>query len=217
MAIAIIDYGMGNLRSVQKALERLGFAAVVTRDIAAIDAAAGVILPGVGAFGACMQNLADYGLVECVQRAVRSGRPFLGICLGMQLLFEESEEFGPVRGLGLLPGRVVRFAERPDLKIPHMGWNAIEKRQNPPHLEGIGDGAEVYFVHSYYVVPGDPALTATVTRHGVEFTSSICRGNVFASQFHPEKSQAVGLRLLENFGRLVTGRAAAPAREVASC
>lgn len=217
MAIAIIDYGMGNLRSVQKALERLGFDAVVTRDSGAIEGAAGVILPGVGAFGACMQNLATYGLVETVQRVVRGGKPFLGICLGMQLLFEESEEFGPVRGLGLLPGRVVRFADQAELKVPHMGWNAIEKRQHPPHLEGIPDGAEVYFVHSYYVVPSDPALTATVTRHGIEFTSSIHRGNVFASQFHPEKSQAVGLRLLENFGKLVTGRVAAPAREAASC
>jgi imidazole glycerol-phosphate synthase subunit HisH len=215
MAIAIIDYGMGNLRSVQKGLERVGFAAVVSRDPRVIESAEGVVLPGVGAFGACMDNLRTYGLIDTVHRSVSSGRPFLGICLGMQLLFEESEEFGPVRGLGILPGKVVRFTDRPDLKVPHMGWNAIAKRQNPPHLEGVEDGAAVYFVHSYYVVPDDPALTATTTTHGVEFTSSIFRDNVFASQFHPEKSQAVGLRLLENFGRLVSGRA--DARAGASC
>jgi imidazole glycerol-phosphate synthase subunit HisH len=217
MAIAIIDYGMGNLRSVQKALERVGFEAVVTRDPRAIEAAAGVVLPGVGAFGACMENLGNYGLVETVHRVVRSGTPFLGICLGMQLLFEESEEFGPVRGLGIFPGKVVRFAEHEGLKVPHMGWNAIRKRQSPPHLEGIADGAAVYFVHSYYVVPADPTLTATTTEHGVEFTSSIYRDNVFASQFHPEKSQAVGLRLLENFGRVVTGRVDSRAGAGPSC
>jgi len=217
MSIAIIDYGMGNLRSVQKGLERVGFEAVVTRDPRSIEAAAGVVLPGVGAFGACMQNLSTYNLIDTVHRVVRSGKPFLGICLGMQLLFEESEEFGPVRGLGILPGKVVRFIDRPELKVPHMGWNAVHKRANPPHLEGVDDGAAVYFVHSYYVVPSDPSLTATTTVHGVEFTSSIYRGNVFASQFHPEKSQSVGLRLLENFGRVVTGRSDARAAGAASC
>jgi glutamine amidotransferase len=126
----------------------------------------------------------------------------------MQLLFEESDEFGPIRGLGLFPGRVVRFRDRPELKVPHMGWNTIRKQAGAPHLDGIGDGASVYFVHSYYVVPADPSLTATSTTHGVEFTSSIWRDNVFASQFHPEKSQAVGLRILENFGRLVGSRGA---------
>lgn len=213
MSIAIIDYGMGNLRSVQKGLERVGFEAVVTRDPRLIESAAGVVLPGVGAFGACMQNLGAYGLIETVHRVVRNGTPFLGICLGMQLLFEESDEFGPVRGLGIFPGRVVRFDDRPELKVPHMGWNTLHKRKEVPHLEGIDDGAAVYFVHSYYVAPADPSLTATSTVHGVEFTSSIYRGNVFASQFHPEKSQAIGLRLLENFGRIATrgadGRAAA--------
>jgi glutamine amidotransferase len=205
MTIAIIDYGMGNLRSVQKGLERVGFDAVISRDPAFIEAADGVVLPGVGAFGACMQNLTTYGLVDTVHRVVRAGTPFLGICLGMQLLFEESEEFGPIRGLGLLPGRVVRFRDRPELKVPHMGWNTIRKLAPAPHLEGIEDGDSVYFVHSYYVVPSDPSLTATSTTHGVEFTSSIWRDNVFASQFHPEKSQAIGLRILENFGRLAGG------------
>jgi imidazole glycerol-phosphate synthase subunit HisH len=205
MAIAIIDYGMGNLRSVQKGLERVGFAADVTRDTGRIEAAAGVVLPGVGAFGACMENLRTYGLIDAVRRVIARGTPFLGICLGMQLLFEESEEFGPVPGLGVFPGRVVRFAERPDLKVPHMGWNQIRKRQDAPHLRGINDDAFVYFVHSYYVVPGDPALTATSTQYGGEFASAIAKDNVFATQYHPEKSQAVGLRILENFGRIVAG------------
>lgn len=201
--IAIIDYGMGNLRSVQKGLERVGFPAEVTRDATRIEAAAGVVLPGVGAFGACMDNLRTYGLIDTVRHVISRGTPFLGICLGMQLLFEESEEFGPVPGLGIFPGRVVRFPDMSDLKVPHMGWNQIRKLQNPPHLRGIDDGAFVYFVHSYYVVPTDPALTATTTEYGIEFTSAIARDNVFATQYHPEKSQAVGLKILENFGGIV--------------
>lgn len=201
--IAIVDYGMGNLRSVQKGLERVGFAAEVTRDRDRIGAAAGVVLPGVGAFGACMENLRTYQLVDTVQHVIARGTPFLGICLGMQLLFEESEEFGCVQGLGILPGRVVRFADAPDLKVPHIGWNQIRKRQNAPHLRGIEEGAFVYFVHSYYVVPGDASLVATTTEYGVEFASAIARDNVFATQYHPEKSQAVGLKILENFGRVV--------------
>ena len=201
--IAIIDYGMGNLRSVQKGLERVGFPAEVTRDATRIETAAGVVLPGVGAFGACMDNLRTYGLIDTVRHVISRGTPFLGICLGMQLLFEESEEFGPVPGLGIFPGRVVRFPDMSDLKVPHMGWNQIRKLQNPPHLRGIDDGAFVYFVHSYYVVPTDPALTATTTEYGIEFTSAIARDNVFATQYHPEKSQAVGLKILENFGGIV--------------
>jgi len=203
--IAIIDYGMGNLRSVQKGIERVGFAAEVTRDRQRIEAAAGVILPGVGAFGACMGNLRTYGLIDTVRRVIENGTPFLGICLGMQLLFEESEEFGPVPGLGIFPGRVVRFRDQPDLKVPHMGWNQIRKQQDSPHLRGIDDGAFVYFVHSYYVVPADPSLAATSTDYSVQFTSAIARDNVFATQYHPEKSQAVGLKILENFGRIVEG------------
>jgi imidazole glycerol-phosphate synthase subunit HisH len=201
--IAIIDYGMGNLRSVQKGLERVGFPAEVTRDATRIEAAAGVVLPGVGAFGACMDNLRTYGLIDTVRHVISRGTPFLGICLGMQLLFEESEEFGPVPGLGIFPGRVVRFPDMSDLKVPHMGWNQIRKLQNSPHLRGIDDGAFVYFVHSYYVVPTDPDLTATTTEYGIEFTSAIARDNVFATQYHPEKSQAVGLKILENFGGIV--------------
>jgi glutamine amidotransferase len=200
--IAIIDYGMGNLRSVQKGFERVGCAAVVTRDAAAIERAAGVVLPGVGAFGACMDNLASYGLVDTVRKVVERGTPFLGICLGLQLLFEESEEFGPVRGLGLLRGRCVRFRDRddPDLRIPHMGWNQIRKRQQAAALAGIDDGASVYFVHSYYVEPADPGLIATTTDYGGEFVSAVARDNLFACQFHPEKSQRIGLRILANFG-----------------
>ena len=201
--ISIIDYGMGNLRSVQKGLERVGFPAEVTRDSGKIRAADGVVLPGVGAFGACMDNLRGYGLLDVVRDVIARGTPFLGICLGMQLLFEQSEEFGPVPGLGVFPGRVVRFAERPDLKVPHMGWNQIRKRQDTPLLRGIDDGAFVYFVHSYYVVPADPGLTATTTEYGTDFTSAIARGNIFATQYHPEKSQAVGLKILENFGLIV--------------
>lgn len=203
--IAIIDYGMGNLRSVQKGIERVGYQATVSRDPQSIEAAQGVVLPGVGAFGACMANLRSYGLVATVKRVIERGTPFLGICLGMQLLFEESEEFGPVQGLGIFPGRVVRFEERPERKVPHMGWNQIRKTQDVPHLRGIDNGAFVYFVHSYYVVPSDPGLTATATDYGQEFTSAVARDNVFATQYHPEKSQGVGLKILENFARIACG------------
>ena len=201
--IAIVDYDVGNLRSAQKAFERVGHSAVVTRDPARIATAPGVVLPGVGAFGACMDNLRAFGLVEPVLAAVRSGRPFLGICIGMQLLFEESDEFGPVRGLGVLPGRVVRFPPHAERKVPQMGWNTLRVRQRTPMLEGIVDGAYVYFVHSYYPVPTEPAVVATTTPYGAEFASSVGRDNVFGTQFHPEKSQHVGLRLLANFVRLV--------------
>src|SRR5437870_5408203 len=201
LARAILDNGKGNLRSVEKAFERLGHAAEVTRDPERIATAPGVVLPGVGAFGACMANLTLLGLVEPVRHAIRSGRPFLGICLGMQLLFEESEEFGPVAGLGILPGRVVRFTADPARKVPHMGWNALRMVRAAPALAGIDDGAYVYFVHSYYPVPADPAVVATTTPYGCDFASSVARDNVFACQFHPEKSQQVGLRLLDNFVR----------------
>jgi imidazole glycerol-phosphate synthase subunit HisH len=199
--LAIVDYGMGNLRSVQKAFERLGHAAEVTRDPERVATAPAVVLPGVGAFAACMTNLTGLGLAEPVRAAIQAGRPFLGICLGMQLLFEESEEFGPVRGLGVLPGRVVRFADAAGRKIPHMGWNTLRVARRAPALAGIDDGSYVYFVHSYYPVPADPSLVATTTPYGEEFASSVVRDNVFACQFHPEKSQQVGLRILDNFVR----------------
>lgn len=219
-SIAIIDYGMGNLRSVQKGLERVGFPATVSRDHDLIAAADGVVLPGVGAFGACMENLRNLGLIDVVRRVIDRGTPFLGICLGMQLLFEESEEFGPIAGLGVFRGRVVRFADRPGLQVPHMGWNRIAKRQDVPHLRGVDDGAFVYFVHSYFVIPSDPALTATSTEYGIEFTSAVARDNVFATQYHPEKSQEVGLKILENFGSIVCGanpRAERAPREFGTC
>jgi glutamine amidotransferase len=197
--LAIVDYGMGNLRSVQKAFERLGHAAEVTGDPDRIGAAPAVVLPGVGAFGACMANLAAHGLVEPVRDVIARGRPFLGICVGMQILFEESEEFGPVAGLGVLPGRIVRFPHDPARKVPHMGWNSLRIVRPAAALAGIDDGAYVYFVHSYYPVPSDPAVVATTTPYGEEFASSVVRDNVFACQFHPEKSQRVGLRVLDNF------------------
>jgi glutamine amidotransferase len=201
--IAIIDYGMGNLRSVQKGFERAGFPAEVTRDPARIASARGVVLPGVGAFQACMQNLTDFGLIEPVRDAART-KPFLGICLGFQLLFSQSEEFGKQPGLSVLPGNVVGFHMQGDLKVPHMGWNRIEKKKNSPFLEGLSSGDFLYFVHSYYVVPEDSSVIATTTDYGSPFASSIATDNLFACQFHPEKSQELGLRILANFGRFVS-------------
>ena len=200
-SIAIVDYGMGNLRSVEKGLARTGVKTVVTSDSQEIRRAAGVVLPGVGAFGACMENLRARRLDDIIRDVVRSGTPFLGICLGLQLLFDESEEFGPVAGLGILPGKVLRFAgpELDGLKIPQMGWNQLNVRRPVAELAGLEPDPFVYFVHSYYVVPADPAITVATTRYGVEFASAIARDNVFACQFHPEKSQGVGLAILENF------------------
>ncbi len=202
--IAIIDYGMGNLRSVQKGLEHVGFNAIVTRDVSEIDAARGVVLPGVGAFSACMENLGKFGLIEPIQEIVRRKKPFLGICLGLQLLFSESEEFGKQKGLDLFAGKVVGFHALEDLKVPHMGWNRIEKKKESPFLEGIASGDYVYFVHSFYVVPDESSIVATTTDYGNSFVSSIATDRLFACQFHPEKSQELGLRILANFGRFVT-------------
>ncbi len=199
--IAVIDYGMGNLRSVQKGFEHVGFQAEVTRDLQHIASARGVVLPGVGAFNACMENLRRYGLVEVVQEYVRQKKPFLGICLGFQLLFSESEEFGHEKGLDLFPGKVVGFRPGEQQKVPHMGWNSIEKQKESPFLDGIPTGDFVYFVHSYYVVPDEASLVATTTPYGLSFASSIATDHLFACQFHPEKSQAVGLRILSNFAR----------------
>jgi glutamine amidotransferase len=209
--IAIIDYGMGNLRSVQKAVEKLGFTSEVTRSGAKIADADGVILPGVGAFKDCMENLDHYKLIQPVLKTISSGKPFLGICLGLQLLFTESREFGHFPGLDVIKGSVVPFSHRlvdPDdeksfLKIPHMGWNVIHKNGLPPLLENIADESYFYFVHSYYVVPEDPAVIATTTDYGIDFVSSIYRDNIFATQFHPEKSQLRGLEILKAFGNMV--------------
>jgi imidazole glycerol-phosphate synthase subunit HisH len=199
--IVIIDYGMGNLRSVQKAFERVGYEAEVTSDAGKIASSRGVVLPGVGAFHACMENLARFGLIDPIRDIVHKQKPFLGICLGFQLLFSESEEFGLRRGLDLFPGRVVGFKPDGDLKIPHMGWNGLEKKKESPFLEGISTGDFVYFVHSFYVVPEDPSVVATTTDYGSPFVSSIATDRLFACQFHPEKSQELGLRILANFGR----------------
>jgi glutamine amidotransferase len=201
--IAIIDYGMGNLRSVQKGFEHVGFQADVTRDVAKITSAHGVVLPGVGAFQACMENLGRFGLIQPIREVVSQKKPFLGICLGFQLLFSESEEFGKQKGLDLFPGKVVGFHANNGLKVPHMGWNGIEKKKASPFLEGIGSGDYVYFVHSFYVVPDDPSVIATTTDYGSAFVSSIATDHLFACQFHPEKSQEIGLRILANFGRFV--------------
>ncbi len=201
--IAVVDYGVGNLRSVAKALEKVGAEVRVTARPQEIAAARGIVLPGVGAFGACLDNLRRTGLEEPVRSAFSSGKPFLAICVGMQILFEESEEFGPVAGLGLLPGRVARFPRAADLEVPHMGWNRLRIQRSSALLHGIEDGSFAYFVHSYYVLPADPDLVTTVTDYGLAFSSSVASGNVFGCQFHPEKSQTVGLRMLANFRRLV--------------
>ena len=196
MAIAIIDYGMGNLHSVSKAVERLGYEALVTADEAAILSADGVILPGVGAFGDAMELIRATGLDETVRKAAASGKPLLGICLGMQLLFTESEEHGKHEGLDLLPGSVVRF--RGAFKVPHMGWNRLTFLQDSPLFAGLA-GGHAYFVHSYRVYPKERSdLLATTDYYG-EVTAIVGRGNVFGMQFHPEKSGDVGMKLLGNF------------------
>ena len=200
--IKIVDYGMGNLRSVQKAFEKLGAEAVVCSNPRELAGAEKLVLPGVGAFRDAIGEVRRTGLDKPVADHIASGRPFLGICLGLQLLFDVSYEDGQWEGLGILPGEVVRFADRPDLKIPHMGWNTLQIERTNPLFRGIASGASVYFVHSYYVVPRDDSVVAARTEHGTLFTSAVARDNLFATQFHPEKSQAVGLRLLENFANL---------------
>lgn len=200
--IVIVDYGAGNLRSVQKALEWVGATAVVSDDPATLDAAQGVVLPGVGAFGDGMDNLRARRLVVPVLRQVENGKPLLGICLGMQLLFDESQEMGRHRGLGLLPGQVVRFPQG-DLKVPHIGWNRLRMASGDGLLAGIEEGAYAYFVHSYYPASEEPGDVLATTEYGVRFASVVGRGKVWGAQFHPEKSQEVGLRLLQTFARLV--------------
>ena len=202
--IVIIDYGMGNLRSVQKAFTAVGEEAIVTRRPEIIDSASHLVLPGVGAFPDCMANLDRYGLVGLIRKGIQSGKPFLGICLGLQLLFTESEEFGIHKGLDLIPGKVKRFPSSSGnsgqrLKVPHMGWNAVRVSRHAPPLQGLSDDTYMYFVHSYYVEPSDPSTIATTTEYGLPFVSSVWRDNVFACQFHPEKSQAAGLRIVKNF------------------
>jgi len=207
--IAVIDYGMGNLRSVQKALEFVGAKVIVTHDPDLILNADSVVLPGVGAFKDCMANLNKLKLVDPIRKFVDSGKPFLGICLGLQVLFEESAEYGPVAGLGILPGKVIKFSGESSetkngqpIKIPHMGWNKVEIKKKDPLFDKVDAAPYFYFVHSYYVVPEDQNMIATVTNYGVEFVSGIQHKNIYAFQFHPEKSQTLGLSILERFSNL---------------
>ncbi len=200
--LALIDYGSGNLRSAEKALARAGAAVQIVNRPSDVLAADAVVLPGVGAFGDCIKNLTQLGLDSAIRQFIQTGKPFLGICVGLQMLFESGAESPGVPGLGILPGTVPRFA-RAGLKIPHMGWNRLHIRQGAcPLLAGIADGSYVYFVHSYYGAPRQDSVIAATTAYGVEFASVIWSGNVFATQFHPEKSQAVGLKMLENFVKL---------------
>ena len=197
---------MGNLRSVQKGFEAVGVKAIVTSDSKKILSARSVVLPGVGAFKACMDNLEKFDLIDTVKQSVQRGKPFLGICLGLQLLFSQAEEFGSVSGLGILKGKVVGFKDAPNsgdpLKIPHMGWNNVEVKPSHPLFDSVPNQSYFYFVHSYYVVPEDTATVATTTNYGIEFVSGIHHENIHAFQFHPEKSQQLGLTVLKNFSRL---------------
>ena len=202
---------MGNLRSVQKGFEAVGSEAIITSDSQKILSAKSVVLPGVGAFKACMDNLEQFSLIDTVKKSIQSGKPFLGICLGLQLLFSQAEEFGLVSGLDILKGKVVGFenertksdASNP-LKIPHMGWNNVEVKPSYPLFESIHNRSYFYFVHSYYVVPEDEATVATTTNYGIDFVSGIHHENIHAFQFHPEKSQQLGLAVLRNFSKLAS-------------
>jgi glutamine amidotransferase len=196
--IAIVDYGMGNLRSVEKGFKKVGVDARVTSSPQVIEDAQAVVLPGVGAFRDCIRNLTDLSLTEAVVRSVEKGKPYLGICLGLQVLFSESEEFGRCKGLDIFRGKVVRFQIRE--KVPHMGWNNVKIVRRPPVFSDVEDNSFFYFVHSFYVVPEDDGIIAGTTDYGVTFTSMIWKDNIIATQFHPEKSQELGLKILAGFG-----------------
>lgn len=205
--IAIIDYGMGNLRSVQKGFEKVGCSAFISSDKRKIEDASAIVLPGVGAFIDAMENLRNAGLVDVIQSVIKKGKPFLGICLGLQLLFTEGQEFGEHGGLDVLPGKVVPFDFKQadgcaGLKVPHMGWNRVAPCKDTPLLNGAKAETHFYFVHSYYVVPEDKDIIWTKTEYGVEFVSAVMKDNIYAVQFHPEKSQEAGLSILKKFGEL---------------
>ena len=200
--IAIIDYDAGNLRSVEKALETLGQQVIVTKDAETIRQAEKVILPGVGAFGDAMANLQRLGLVEVIRETAASEKPFLGICLGLQLLFEESDETPGVPGLGILRGHIKRIPEQPGLKVPHMGWNNLELHHDGALFRGLPEHPYVYFVHSYYLEAEDPDIVTATAEYGVTIHASVQSGNLFACQFHPEKSSQIGLAILKNFAEL---------------
>ena len=200
--IAIIDYGMGNLKNVQKGFEKVGYQAQITDDAEEILAADGVVLPGVGAFKDAMNNLEEANLVKVIQDVIEADKPFLGICLGLQLLFTESEEFGITPGLDIIEGRVVKFPDYLDLKVPQIGWNQLNLKQDTKLYQGLDGEIYQYFVHSYYVAPQNKEVIATTTDYGIEFVSSIAKDNIYAVQFHPEKSSQQGLQILKNFGEI---------------
>jgi glutamine amidotransferase len=215
--IAVVDYHMGNLRSVQKGLEKVGFEALITSSPQKVMDAQAVVLPGVGAFRDCMKNLESLGLLGSIITCIRDGKPFLGICLGTQVLFSESEEFGSHEGIGIIKGRVKRFPEnmmaestnpKSDgsyvrLKVPHMGWNTVSSKKDSPLFKGIEDNSYFYFVHSYYVEPEEKDWIIATTNYGIEFASVVGKDHIFTCQFHPEKSQSLGLKVLKNFGDFV--------------
>ena len=203
--IAIIDYDAGNIKSVEKALQALGQETVVTRDGETILQADKVILPGVGSFGDAMNRIRSYGLEEVIHRVVEKKTPFLGICLGLQLLFESSEESEGVKGLGILPGKIVRIPDAPGLKIPHIGWNSLKFPSEGTLFQGIAEDAYVYFVHSYYLQAEEEEIVKATTEYGVTIHASVEKGNVFACQFHPEKSSDVGMQILKNFIAVQSG------------
>ncbi len=197
--IAIIDYDAGNIKSVEKALISLGEEVVITNDAETIMEASGVILPGVGAFGDAMEKLRSYGLVDVIRRVTEKGTPFLGICLGLQVLFESSDETPGVEGLGVLKGKIVRIPDGEGLKIPHIGWNSLDYPNAGRLFAGIAENSYVYFVHSYYLQAEDENIVTACTEYGVSIQASVEKDNVFACQFHPEKSSDVGLKILSNF------------------
>lgn len=199
--LIIIDYGVGNFRSVQKAFEKVGANAIISDQIDDINRADALVLPGVGAFGESIDNVRQRGLEAPILAAAQAGKPFFGICVGMQLLFERSNEMGDHQGLGLLPGRVTRFSE--DLTVPHMGWNQIETAYNHKLMHNINHGDFAYFAHSYNCIPQDPSHILTQTEYGGHFISAVAKDNIFGIQFHPEKSQRVGLQVLQNFAELI--------------
>lgn len=200
--IAIVDYQMGNLRSVQKGFEKVGHTATITSDVDELQRAEKIVLPGVGAFADAISELRRREMISPLREMAGAGKPLLGICLGLQLLFDISYEDGQHEGLGIIPGKVIRFELSPEYKVPHMGWNQAIIRKPAPHLAGIADSCYFYFVHSYHVVPDDPGVVAIEAEYERPFCAAVWRENIFATQFHPEKSQANGLRILKNFAEL---------------